>query len=442
MVGVCRPSPRPTVALCALVVAGGLLLAAGPTAHADGVGTKQQQVEAALRAADADLDGAGAATRAAAAQLSSVQAQLDTAQRTLTADRQQLAGAQAAAGVATAAASHAQQQLSVATGRQAAAAAAVRAAQQHLQDYAVSAYETGATPSALALVATGESTSDILARAGLLDMAALGQSRQITALAAARTRLSAAEELVRQRTGALLDRQRAAEAAVGRVSAIVTSAAAETRRLGLLGQQRVAALTQAEAALAANRSRVAELQTESDQIANLIRARARAAQAAAARAAQLRAAQQPQQAMRAPSPPPTAAGPPSSPVGRSGLLWPYPGPVTSPFGYRVDPVTHAYQLHAGVDIGAPEGAPFHVAAAGVVIFAGQEQGYGNYTCVQHDGGLSTCYAHQSQILVSVGETVAQGQVIGLVGDTGYATGPHLHFETRMNGNPVDPMQYF
>lgn len=455
-----RPSPRLAAILAVLAAAAGLAMAVAPSARADGVNGRQQVIEAALKAATANLDDASTATKAAAVQLSSVQGQLDTAQQTLSTDEQQLGGARQAAAAATVAATQAQKQLATATDRQAAAARAAADAQRRLDGYAVSAYETGATPSALVLVATGETTSDVLARAGLLDMAALGQSHQITTMRAAQTRLTDARELVRQRTAALIDRQLAARDAVDRVSAIVDSAAAETHRLGVLGQQRSAALKQAEVALAAGRTRVTELQSESDQIAALIRARAAAAaqaRAAELRAAQLRAAQlqasQRRAAQRqavpeqqaAPAPlaaPPAGAPTGSSPVGRSGLIWPYPGPVTSPFGYRVDPVTHVYQLHAGVDIGAPEGAPFHDAAAGVVIFAGQEQGYGNYTCVDHGGGLSTCYAHQSQILVTVGQTVAQGQVIGLVGQTGYATGPHLHFETRVDGNPVDPMQYF
>jgi murein DD-endopeptidase MepM/ murein hydrolase activator NlpD len=171
--------------------------------------------------------------------------------------------------------------------------------------------------------------------------------------------------------------------------------------------------------LAADQSRYAELQQESDKVASLLVA----AQAAAARAA-------------------ATTTPSTLRPGPSGLLWPTSGPVTSPFGYRIDPVTHERALHAGVDIGAPEGQPIMAAQSGVVAFAGQEQGYGNYTCIDHGGGFATCYAHQSAILVTVGEAVTRGQRIGLVGDTGYATGPHLHFETRVNGVPVNPMQYF
>jgi murein DD-endopeptidase MepM/ murein hydrolase activator NlpD len=118
-----------------------------------------------------------------------------------------------------------------------------------------------------------------------------------------------------------------------------------------------------------------------------------------------------------------------------GLIWPVSGPVTSPFGYRWG------RLHAGIDIGVPSGTPIHAAAAGAVALAGWESGYGNYTCIDHGGGLATCYAHQSSIGVSVGQHVEQGQVIGLTGCTGHCLGPHLHFEVRINGVPVDPLGY-
>jgi murein DD-endopeptidase MepM/ murein hydrolase activator NlpD len=118
-----------------------------------------------------------------------------------------------------------------------------------------------------------------------------------------------------------------------------------------------------------------------------------------------------------------------------GLIWPVSGPVTSPFGYRWG------RLHAGIDIGVPYGTPIHAAASGTVVLAAWTGGYGNYTCIDHGGGLATCYAHQSSYATSVGAQVAQGQVIGYVGSTGHSFGAHLHFEVRINGNPVDPLGY-
>ncbi len=119
----------------------------------------------------------------------------------------------------------------------------------------------------------------------------------------------------------------------------------------------------------------------------------------------------------------------------SGLIWPVSGQITSPFGYRWG------ALHAGIDIAAPSGTPIHAAAGGSVVLAAWTGGYGNYTCIDHGGGLATCYAHQSAYAVSAGAQVGQGQVIGYVGNTGHSFGAHLHFEVRINGSPVDPLGY-
>ena len=132
---------------------------------------------------------------------------------------------------------------------------------------------------------------------------------------------------------------------------------------------------------------------------------------------------------------------------RSGgkLLMPVHGWKSSDFGNRYDPYYRVWQLHAGVDIAAAGGSPIQAAAAGRVIRAGWNGGYGNYTCISH-GKLqghvfSTCYGHQSTIGVHVGENVRRGEEIGRVGATGASTGYHLHFETRMDGKPRNPQLY-
>jgi peptidoglycan DL-endopeptidase CwlO len=122
-------------------------------------------------------------------------------------------------------------------------------------------------------------------------------------------------------------------------------------------------------------------------------------------------------------------------TGSGGLIWPVNGPIVSPFGMRWG------RLHAGVDIAVPSGTAIRASQSGRVAIAGWVGGYGNYTCIQHSGGLSTCYGHQSSIGVSVGQSVSQGQVIGSSGCTGHCFGPHVHFETRINGTPVNPAGY-
>jgi murein DD-endopeptidase MepM/ murein hydrolase activator NlpD len=122
--------------------------------------------------------------------------------------------------------------------------------------------------------------------------------------------------------------------------------------------------------------------------------------------------------------------------GSGQLIWPLNGPVTGVFG-EVRPG----HMHAGIDIAVPEGTPIRAADSGRVALMGWVGGYGNYTCIQHTASMSTCYGHQSSFGTSNGASVSQGQVIGYSGNTGNSTGPHLHFEVRIGGNPVDPMGY-
>lgn len=126
------------------------------------------------------------------------------------------------------------------------------------------------------------------------------------------------------------------------------------------------------------------------------------------------------------------------------MAWPVPGytRITSSFGMRTHPITGIYKLHTGVDIaGAPVGADFVAANDGVVVKAEYNSAYGKMVMIDHGGGISTLYAHGSEIVVQLGQTVKKGEVVLKVGSTGYSTGPHAHFEVRQNGTPVDPMPY-
>jgi murein DD-endopeptidase MepM/ murein hydrolase activator NlpD len=122
-------------------------------------------------------------------------------------------------------------------------------------------------------------------------------------------------------------------------------------------------------------------------------------------------------------------------VSGAGLVWPTAGRVTSGFGYRWG------RLHAGIDIGTGTGTPIRAAKAGEVIYSGTMSGYGNVIVIDHGGGFTTLYAHQSRLGARDGQEVSQGETIGWVGSTGHSTGPHLHFETRVNGSPQNPRNY-
>jgi len=127
----------------------------------------------------------------------------------------------------------------------------------------------------------------------------------------------------------------------------------------------------------------------------------------------------------------------SAPIkrGTGQLIYPVNGQFTSPFGTRWG------RLHGGIDLAVPVGTAVRAADTGTVRIAGWMGGYGNYICIQHTGSMSTCYGHNSRLMVSVGQSVRQGQVIAASGNTGASTGPHVHFEVRINGTQVDPMGY-
>jgi murein DD-endopeptidase MepM/ murein hydrolase activator NlpD len=220
----------------------------------------------------------------------------------------------------------------------------------------------------------------------------------------------------------IIDQRRALEEERARVAALEEEQAAMTVQLQAADQECNASLLEVEAVRAAKKAVLASIEKDQaawarqeDQLladSNRITGLLKKTQSAT----------------------PTKAG--------SGVLsWPVPGAVTSGFGYRVHPIFHVRRLHTGIDQQSAMSESIKAAAAGTVIFTGWRGGYGQCTIVDHGDGLATLYAHQSSILVSVGQVVKRGAVIGKVGSTGYSTGPHLHFEVRVNGTPVDPMGY-
>jgi murein DD-endopeptidase MepM/ murein hydrolase activator NlpD len=278
---------------------------------------------------------------------------------------------------------------------------------QRLSDRMVAIYE-GGEPSTLDVLIETQSFTEVLDQLDYVESIA-SQDRSIV------KHVTGARDHMRElktRTGKTKQRV----AAVTRVVQIRTD---QTRALR---DQLVARETSLSAARREKRGSLTEAHSDAAQFAS----EAAALQAQSANlAAQIRSAQ-----AAAPTYSTTATSTPSA----SGLIWPVNGPVVSPFGWRWG------RMHEGIDIGAGYGTPIVAAASGTVIYAGWMGGYGNLIIIDHGGGLATAYGHQSSFAVG-GGPVSQGQVIGYVGCTGHCFGPHVHFEVRVNGSPVDPLGY-
>ena len=278
-----------------------------------------------------------------------------------------------------------------------------------LRQRLVAMYEMG-SPDVISVIVGSNSLDDLAARTEYLDRlhgmdeAVVGRVRDL-------------RDQVRSLVARLRDSKDRIEAARDAIAS--EKEALSAARAALQGHQRelVAARADREAALRQIRSHEEELDGDLSEIQGKI-----AAQLAETGSV------------------PLPAGPIQG--GSGGLIWPVDGPVVSGFGSRT--IYGSYEYHPGIDIAVPEGTPIRAAATGTVSLQQSEVesgGYGNYTCIDHGGGLSTCYAHQSSFGVSLGQSVSQGDVIGYTGCTGYCFGPHLHFEVRINGSVTDPMGY-
>jgi murein DD-endopeptidase MepM/ murein hydrolase activator NlpD len=259
------------------------------------------------------------------------------------------------------------------------------------------------TPDALTVVLEADGFGDLLERAEFLERIS-DQDREIT------DRVRGLRDQAQNQAVALAKLEEREQLAAERILR-------ERDQIASAQNQLVSSRDQLASARADKRGALASVRTEKhDALEDLASLEAEQARVAAA-------------LQGAPAPGPIKQG--------SGqLIWPANGPVTGVFG-EVRPG----HLHSGIDIAIPEGTPLRAADSGRVAIMGWVGGYGNYTCIQHTASMSTCYGHQSSFATSNGASVTQGQVIGYSGNTGNSTGPHLHFEVRINGSPVDPMGY-
>jgi murein DD-endopeptidase MepM/ murein hydrolase activator NlpD len=371
----------------------------------------KERVDRASARTHAALEVADERARAAAVAYTRVNGQLPAARRRLAVVQGQLAGAQVAARAAERAARKAEARRAVAANALNRARAVVDAARERIGKFARDAYRGRDIERANALLG-GIAPTDFVTALEYLDQVSQRQREALEAATAARLVAKEKEAVAAANAqAAAAARKRARDAVVAAQRSAAQARAAATA-LAALSQQRQRALRATRRERAGILRRYQELRAESARIAAEIRG--------------------------------IRGGPP---VLLPGGVLPMPaqGWKSSDFGMRFDPYYHVWQLHAGVDIAAGGGAPIRVVLGGRVLRAGWNGGYGNYTCVYHGiykgRSLSTCYAHQSQILVRVGEWVSRGELIGRVGTTGASTGTHLHFEVRLNGNPVNPLPY-
>jgi murein DD-endopeptidase MepM/ murein hydrolase activator NlpD len=268
----------------------------------------------------------------------------------------------------------------------------------------VNAYEEPA-PSTIDIVLGSTSVQDAVDRVQYLgDIVA--QDRQVAReVAAGRAQVAAARRTTKKLRGSVAGETAVISARAAQTRSVRDELVGASNDLSSSRQKKVVALSSLTASERGEAGEIDALQAASERIA------------AAIRAAQ------------------SKDGGPTQAPSSAGLIWPVQGPITSPFGWRWG------RMHQGIDIGVPYGTPIEAAAGGTVIYCGWEEGYGNFVVLDHGGNLATAYGHQSRIAVTCGQRVDQGQVIGYVGCTGHCTGPHLHFEVRVDGNPVDPMGY-
>jgi murein DD-endopeptidase MepM/ murein hydrolase activator NlpD len=402
--------------------------------------TRKAAVQKALAIANSTYEGASAQVQAAAAKYAQANAELPGA-------REDLANAVGSVNAASADVDQANAAVTTAEAAEASATAEVTADNNQVlaERAAISAVVTsvyrGSSFLELDSLLSGGTPDAMLQQLGDANQIVVSQQKTLNRYVAARLTAKYAQNRATTAAQAATTAQRTAATDLVRSQRAQATAQTAQTAVTALVAARKAALTVALKFKTTALAQYNELAKENRQVETQL-----AEQAAADKAAAKRSKSGSTKSSK--SPPATS---PSS-GGRSGyFIMPVHGWMSSPFGMRFDPIYKRWQLHAGVDIAVGTGTPIHAARAGKVIRAGWDGGYGNYTCVDtglyegtgadHGKDIANCYAHQSRILVHVGEHVSLGQTIGLVGETGAATGPHLHFEVRIDGTPVQPLNW-
>jgi murein DD-endopeptidase MepM/ murein hydrolase activator NlpD len=408
-----RPlSPR--LLLTTALVLTSLVLGVLSTAQADDK-SRKRTVDKQIAALKGDLEDSSAQLEAAIHALSSAESKLTDAQARVSRVRGRLAAAQARdqmlAGklaVAEAEVARAQKQI---------AATEARIAKTHnlIGLIARASYQEGSLAE-LAVVLNSETPDQFATRLVLVQNAMRSQGATLSGLANDKADLAAQRATLDAKREQIAEVKRQQEVLVATIQGLEQDALDAQHEVESLVSAREGAVQTVEAERAAERSRLAAAQAQSAALAKSI-------EAAAARAA-------------------SRAGLTAQPGGTGGLTWPANGRISTYAGYRINPVTGSPSCHSGIDIAPGYGAPIFAAATGVVVATTYSAWDGNTTIIAHGGGMTTWYAHQDSFGVSTGQHVSAGQVIGHVGATGFATGPHLHFNVVLGQTAYDPMGWF
>ena len=363
------------------------------------VTAQRQDLEAKVAALDSEIAGATQEVEVAEAEIARIQAQVETVQREIDWIH-----------------------------------AEIEKLQAQLNESTVALYKGSGNGggSALRLLSTASGAHELVAGSKYLGENSRRVERELQRQGSLKAQLDEAERDLKDQKAKAQAAERAAADERDRVTQLRAAADAERNHA-------IAAVAQEQQMIEGIRARRAEFEAEYNAVQAQIQAQIAAS---VSRGNPSPPAPAPAAGPKPGPPSVVAPGPsPASTTKDGRFIWPVDGSVGSGFGPRIHPISGGSRMHTGVDIGASSGTPIKAADDGIVVMAGPNGGYGNWTLIDHGGGLATGYGHQSSIGVSRGQRVSRGEVIGRVGSTGASTGPHLHWEVRVNGNPVDPMRW-
>ncbi|MGZ4594813.1 MAG: murein hydrolase activator EnvC family protein [Actinomycetes bacterium] len=422
-----RHAPPRRLLIVTLIAASLVLGVLGPTAQADDKARKRS-VDKKISQLRGDLEDTSRRLENAINALHQAESKLKSAQAHVAKVRGQLAAAQARDAMLAGKLRLAVAEVDRAEKEIAATQAKITGTQRVIGRMARSSYQEGSYAE-LAVVLNSESPDDFATKLVLVQDALRSQGNVLTNLADDKADLAAQRATLDAKRAQIAAMKHEQEKLVARIKGLEQAAIAAQRQVESLVAARAGAVSAVQRERDAERTRLAAAQAQSQALARSI------AIAAARAAARARLRSRPVAARG-------SSGGGGSGRGGSGMAWPANGRISTYAGYRINPVTGNPSCHSGIDIAPGYGAPIFAAASGVVVATTYTAWDGNTTIIAHGGGMTTWYAHQDSFGVSVGQRVSRGQVIGHVGSSGFATGPHLHFNIVLGETAYDPMGWY